>query len=92
MKYLNTMYNAMKQKYKDFSNGEFPKTLMIRNHEGGMIWQVYHVTNQKQVDILIKNSWGNGFYGSTLENHQLDYEETFLDWRETCSDKLKSAL
>lgn len=76
------------EKYTDISTGDFPKTLMIRNHKGGLVWQVYHVQKQTEVDRLIKNSWQNGFYGSTLENYQPDEEETWPNWRETEGGKV----
>ena len=62
------------------TTNEWPKTLMIRNHDGGMIWQVYHVQNQKEVDRLSSNAYHNGFYGSTLEDYQPEYDETWSDW------------
>jgi hypothetical protein len=71
--------------YTDISTTSFPKTLMIRNHEGGMIWQVYHVDNIDDVERLTSNAHLNGFYGSTLEDHQPEHEETWPDWRETKS-------
>ena len=40
---------------------KFPKTLEIRNTEGGMIWQTYHINNIKEAEILAKNSFNNGF-------------------------------
>lgn len=70
--------------YTDESTGaKYPKTLMIRNHEGGMIWQVYHVHSEVEADRLSSNAHRNGFLGSTLEDYQPDYEETWPDWRET---------
>lgn len=75
--------------YQDISTSEnYPKTLMIRNHEGGMIWQVYHVQKQSEADKLAANAHGNGFWGSTLENHQPAYQETWPDWRETCNPEI----
>jgi len=70
------------------TTNEYPKTLMIRNHEGGMIWQVYHVQKQSEADKLSANAHGNGFYGSTLEDYQPNYEETWKDWRETCDKSI----
>jgi hypothetical protein len=58
---------------------------MVRNHEGGMIWQVYHVDNIDDVERLTSNAYRNGFYGSTLEDYQAEREETWPDWRETKS-------
>jgi hypothetical protein len=69
--------------YKDTSsNSEYPKTLMIRNHEGGMIWQVYHVNTLQEADKLSKNAHKNGFWGTTLEDHQPKRTETWPDWRD----------
>lgn len=71
---------------KDIStDAEFPKTLMIRNHDGGLIWQVYHVQKESEAIKLEANAFRNGFYGSTLENYQPRYAETWPDWRENCS-------
>lgn len=74
--------------YTDISENEFPKTLMIRNHKGGMIWQVYHVQKQSEAEKLANNAYKNGFYGSTLEDYQPEYEETWADWRETCDKSI----
>lgn len=75
--------------YTDESTTDtYPKTLMIRNHEGGMIWQVYHVQKESEADKLASNAYLNGFYGSTLENYQPEYLETWPDWRETCSPEI----
>jgi hypothetical protein len=72
---------------EDVSEKEFPKTLVIRNTPGGMIWQIYHVKAQYEADRLTKNALRNGFYGITLEEYQPDEEETFPDWRETDGGK-----
>lgn len=69
--------------YTDISTKNYPKTLMIRNHEGGGVWQVYHVNNEIEANRLASNAYRNGFYGSTLEDYQPEYEETWPDWRET---------
>lgn len=75
--------------YTDESTTDtYPKTLMIRNHEGGMIWQVYHVQKESEADKLASNAYRNGFYGSTLEDYQPEYLETWPDWRETCSPEI----
>jgi hypothetical protein len=71
--------------YKDLSNSnEFPKTLLIRNSVGGMIWQVYHVNNLHEVEVLSKNATNNGFESVTLVDYDISYEETFPDWRSEC--------
>lgn len=68
--------------YTDISKGDYPKTLMIRNSKGGMIWQVYHVNNKAEAALLSSNAYKNGFYGSTLENYQPKEEETWPGWRD----------
>lgn len=69
--------------YTDISVGNYPKTLVIRNHEGGMIWQIYHVQAQREAERLSLNATNNGFYAITLENYHSEWEETWPDWRET---------
>lgn len=69
---------------ENFSNDTYPKTLIIRNHEGGMIWQIYHVQKKSEADKISSNAHKNGFYAITLEDHQPEREETWPDWRETC--------
>lgn len=70
--------------YLDIStSGNYPKTLVIRNHEGGMIWQVYIVQKEKEANMLSANATRNGFQAITLEDFREDLEETFPDWRET---------
>jgi hypothetical protein len=70
--------------YTDISTSDsYPKTLMIRNHEGGMIWQVYHVHKKSEADNLSANAFRNGFEGSTLEDYQPDFKETWPDWRDS---------
>lgn len=66
--------------YKDVASKEFPKTLVIRNHVGGLIWQIYHVDNEYQAYYLAKNAKNKGFEEITLEDYN-DYEETFPNWR-----------
>jgi len=74
--------------YTDISTNEnYPKTLMIRNHEGGMVWQVYHVQKESEAEKLAINAYRNAFLAITLENHQPEVEETWPDWRETDGGK-----
>jgi hypothetical protein len=75
--------------YTDLTtNNNYPKTLMIRNEKGGLIWQIYHVQKESEAVKLATNANRNGFYGTTLENHQPEQEETWPDWRETCPKEL----
>ena len=70
--------------YKDLTSDEnYPKTLIIRNEEGGMIWQVYHVEKKIEAERLSANATRNGFQGITLEDYQPDMEQTWKNWRET---------
>ncbi len=69
--------------YINNSTTDFPKTLLIRNTPDGCIWQVYHVDNEHDVNMLSDNATNNGFYGITLEDHLPEYEETWSDWKET---------
>jgi len=66
----------------------YPKTLFVRNTPGGMIWQVYHVQKESEAQKLAQNATNNGFFGITLEDHQPDHNETWPDWRETCSPEI----
>jgi hypothetical protein len=77
--------------FNDISTTEkFPKTLVIRNHEGGMIWQVYHVEKLSEGEKISYNATMNGFESITLEDYQPEMEQTWPDWRKTCnSDILK---
>ncbi len=54
--------------------------LHIRNEHGGMIWQVYNVTNQFEVDMLTDRSRSNGFCSQELVDANND--ETWPGWRE----------
>ena len=60
---------------------KYPKTLVIRNTIGGMIWQIYHVSNLRQAQYLARNAKDNVFHGRTLEDYQPNEEETFPNWR-----------
>ena len=72
--------------YTDIStNEEYPKTLIIRNHQGGMIWQVYHVEAEYEAENLASTATSNGFQAITLEDHQPEHEQTWEDWRDDCS-------
>ena len=71
--------------FKNISNSsDYPKTLIIRNTEGGMIWQVYHIKEFYEADRLSFNATKNGFEACTLEDYKGQYEETFPDWRKKC--------
>ena len=70
------------------SNENFPKTLIIRNHLGGSIWQVYHVQKLSEAKKLSYNATMNGFEAITLEDYKKDMEETWSNWRETCDEEL----
>lgn len=68
--------------FKDITTDSiYPKTLVIRNHQGGAIWQIYHMDNKYQVSDIVDGATKNGFEAITLEDYQEDYEETFPHWR-----------
>jgi hypothetical protein len=73
----------LRKDFYDFSTGDFPKTLLIRNEPGGMIWQVYHPDNIKDVEEIKKRAFANGFEEITLTDYAPNYKETFPDWRST---------
>ena len=66
---------------------KYPKTLVVRNEPGGMVWQVYHVEKEIEAKRIAGNATNNGFYGVTLEDHQPESEETWPDWRDTSGGK-----
>lgn len=68
-------------------NETYPKTLIIRNTHGGMIWQIYQLDNQKQVEIISNNATQNGFLGISLEDHMPESKESFPDWRDSKGGK-----
>jgi len=57
------------------------KQLHIRNHRGGMIWQVYNIQHDYEAVILQSNAKGNGFYYTEIVEACND--ETFPGWRDT---------
>ena len=65
------------------TNDDYPKTLIIRNHENGMIWQIYHVKTQKEAGILSYNATMNGFEAITLEDYKPDLDQTWPNWRDS---------
>jgi hypothetical protein len=70
------------------STPDYPKTLVIRNHEGGMVWQIYHVKAAHEAERLSNNATKNGFHAITLENYKPNLIETWPDWRETPGGKV----
>jgi hypothetical protein len=69
---------------------DYPKTLIIRNHEGGLVWQVYHIQKESEAMNLAANATRNGFQAITLEDHDPSYDETWPDWRETAHPNILS--
>lgn len=70
------------------TNDTYPKTLVVRNQEGGMIWQIYHVQKESEATKLSANATMNGFEAITLEDYDSSREETWPDWRETADPKI----
>lgn len=78
----------MENTYQDnTTTSNYPKTLLIRNEPGGMIWQVYQVQKESEASKLSANAMGNGFHSRTLVDYTEDYDETFPDWRDTDGGK-----
>lgn len=72
--------------YRDSTKTSFyPKTLLIRNQEGGMIWEIFHVRNEREIVGLTKNATDYGYQSITLEDYQPEMEESFPGWRVTAS-------
>lgn len=67
------------------TNDVYPKTLLIHNTKGGMVWQVYHVETESEATNLSKGAAKNYFLHRRLVDHT-DDEETFPDWRLTQKD------
>ena len=70
------------------SDNDYPKTLVIRNEHGGMIWQIYHVQKLSEAEKLSANATRNGFFGISLEDYMPEAKETFPNWREECSPEI----
>lgn len=62
---------------------KYPKTLLIHNHEGGMIWQVYNVNNKSEAIQIANNANRNGFMWIRLVDFKPTTEQTWSNWRET---------
>jgi hypothetical protein len=78
--------------YDNMSKGDkFPKTLEIRNTSGGLIWQVYHVNNLNEANLLSRGASNNAFQSRILVDYY-DEEETFPDWRNECTAEIKAVL
>lgn len=58
------------------------KQLNIHNTPGGLIWQVYHVKNQTEINMLTATARSNGFISHSI-NNTIDDEETWPNWRDT---------
>lgn len=67
----------------------YPKTLLIRNEKGGMVWQVYHVNNIREAKMLARTAQGNRFDHITLEAYDKDAKETWPGWRNLEGWKLR---
>ena len=74
--------------YKNLSTDEvYPKTLVIRNTKGGLIWQVYNVEREKEAILLSINATKNGYECITLVDFDDSLFETYPDWRSTDGGK-----
>ncbi len=62
---------------------KYPKTLIIRSEMEGAVWQLYHVENFFEAEMIAQNANNNGFEGVTLEDYQSDSQQTWENWRDT---------
>ena len=74
------------------TNNNYPKTVVIRNSKGGMIWQVYHVKSERAAEIIAKRAADNCFEGVTLEDYQPNMEETSEGWQNDFSTDVELRL
>ncbi len=81
---------------KEFNNistdSLWPKTLVIRNSKGGLIWQVYHVNNDAQAIYITEGAHDNGFESVTLQDYDGEMVETFPNWRMELARQFESLL
>jgi hypothetical protein len=83
----------MKKEFENISiNNNWPKTLVIRNSKGGLIWQVYHVNNDAQAIHITEGAHDNGFESVTLQDYDEDMVETFPNWRMELARQFESLL
>lgn len=65
------------------TDNEYPKTLIIRNEHGGLIWQLYHVQKEREAWELSHNAKKNRYQAVSLEDYKPEMEETWPNWRKT---------
>ena len=69
-------------KYQDIStNEQFPKTMTMQAQPNGAYWQIYHVRDNSEVEMLKEGATRNGYEVITLRNYNGQLEETFPNWR-----------
>ena len=71
------------------TNNQYPKTLLIHNEEGGLVWQVYHVEKEIEAKRLSYNATLNAFEHITLNDYLPDMEQTWKDWRNNAKNIIK---
>jgi len=74
------------------TDSTYPKTVIVRNEIGGMVWQIYHVEKEEEASIINDNAHNNGFESVSLEDHQPELEQTWEDWRETADGRLREVI
>lgn len=77
--------------YNNTKDDIFPKTLEIRSTCGGFIWQLYHINNLQEAEIISYSSSLNGFQSRMIQDYY-ETDETFPNWRNECSEELKKVL
>lgn len=77
----------LKFETSDSSDNDYPKTLLIHNDRHGIIWQVYHINDIIEQEIIMEGAKRNAFMYIRAINYDSEYEETFKDWRNSGSFK-----
>lgn len=68
---------------EDFSDNVFPKTMCIHNSKGGLIWQVYHIHDKIEQDIITEGAEISAFEYVSIINYDDSYEESSPGWRDS---------
>lgn len=62
------------------TNNNYPKTLLIRNEVGGMVWQLYHVPSLESAILLAYTSRTQGYEDQELVDYKPESEENYPEW------------
>ena len=74
---------VFKFEVEDFSDNGFPKTMRIHNSKDGLIWQIYHVNDKIEQDIITEGAEISAFEYVGITNYDESYEESSPGWRDS---------